>query len=99
MLIKVIYFLPRMFVWCFQKDDYVVVEKGTTTLGFVFNNDGVMVAVDHDSRKLVDGRLSMSLGAIPENVCVLDSHLFATLSGGDSILCETLLGRFQQLVI
>ncbi|CAI9107464.1 OLC1v1006818C1 [Oldenlandia corymbosa var. corymbosa] len=46
-------------------------EEGTTTHGFIFNNEWVMVALDHSSGEVP-----------PANVMELNSHLLCSFSGG-----------------
>ncbi|CAI9113590.1 OLC1v1014219C1 [Oldenlandia corymbosa var. corymbosa] len=53
-------------------------EKGTTCLGLVFE-EGIMIAVDHPRTSLC-----------PLNVVQLNSHMLATISGGNEFLLKDL---------
>ncbi|CAI9104108.1 OLC1v1002721C1 [Oldenlandia corymbosa var. corymbosa] len=55
-------------------------ELGTTTHGFIFNDEWLMVALDHPSGEVP-----------PANVSLLNSHLLAAFSGGSESSREYLL--------
>ncbi|CAI9111683.1 OLC1v1011968C1 [Oldenlandia corymbosa var. corymbosa] len=65
-----------------ERKVYPTREKGTTALGFIFNNEGIMVALDHPS---------LSSRAYPNNFKVLHSHLVVAFSGGTKDSCKILL--------
>ncbi|CAI9091469.1 OLC1v1026508C1 [Oldenlandia corymbosa var. corymbosa] len=60
-------------------------EKGTTTLGHIFNKEWIMVAVDHSSLSSAD--------AFPENIIKHNSHLLVAFSGGSENSREFLLNH------
>ncbi|CAI9107194.1 OLC1v1006498C1 [Oldenlandia corymbosa var. corymbosa] len=63
-------------------------EEGTTSLGFIFNSEGIMVAVDHSS---------ISSSSFPENVGLLTSHMLAVISGGNEVLRNIYLGYLKDM--
>ncbi|CAI9107231.1 OLC1v1006546C1 [Oldenlandia corymbosa var. corymbosa] len=66
--------------------DYPHYEKGTTTLGFIFNNEGLMVTLEH---------ARLPSGSFPENLCILNSHLLASISGGNGNIRTFYLSYLQ----
>ncbi|CAI9111253.1 OLC1v1011431C1 [Oldenlandia corymbosa var. corymbosa] len=66
--------------------DSIVIEEGATGLGFILS-DGVMVAVDHAVQ---------SSSPLPNNVCVLNSHLLITFSGRCPLLMDELFKALEK---
>ncbi|CAI9093801.1 OLC1v1029380C1 [Oldenlandia corymbosa var. corymbosa] len=61
--------------------------KGTSALGCIFNNEWIMVALDHSS---------LSPGSFPENVLELNSNLLAAFSVGSQNSHDFLLNHLRE---
>ncbi|CAI9107115.1 OLC1v1006403C1 [Oldenlandia corymbosa var. corymbosa] len=73
---------------------YPKYDTATTTLGFIYNSGDVMVVLDHSRT-----RRGSSLSSYPcpiENLCVLNSHLLAAVSGGNKYLHQYVFSYLKE---